>query len=102
MTQLRVVSDERKREKGTAEPGLVDPEAERLGDPAAADRAGDGGGRAVRDAVSAPDEGQNEPAFGPDYAAGAGPTYFNYRKVSIYGGSNEIQRNIIAKAILGL
>lgn len=30
------------------------------------------------------------------------PTYFNYRKVSIYGGSNEIQRNIIAKAVLGL
>ena len=28
--------------------------------------------------------------------------YFNYRKVSIYGGSNEIQRNIIAKAVLGL
>ena len=28
--------------------------------------------------------------------------YFNYRKISIYGGSNEIQRNIIAKAILGL
>jgi alkylation response protein AidB-like acyl-CoA dehydrogenase len=30
------------------------------------------------------------------------PHYFNLRKVSIYGGSNEIQRNIIAKAILGL
>ena len=30
------------------------------------------------------------------------PTYFNTRKVSIYGGSNEIQRSIIAKAILGL
>jgi alkylation response protein AidB-like acyl-CoA dehydrogenase len=29
-------------------------------------------------------------------------TYFNTRKVSIYGGSNEIQRNIIAKAVLGL
>ena len=29
-------------------------------------------------------------------------TYFNLRKISIYGGSNEIQRNIIAKAILGL
>ena len=28
--------------------------------------------------------------------------YFNWRKVSIYGGSNEIQKNIIAKAILGL
>ena len=30
------------------------------------------------------------------------PHYFNYRKISIYGGSNEIQKNIIAKAILGL
>jgi alkylation response protein AidB-like acyl-CoA dehydrogenase len=28
--------------------------------------------------------------------------YFNYRKVSIYGGSNEIQKNIIAKHVLGL
>ena len=38
---------------------------------------------------------------GPDYAAEAAPTYFNWRKISIYGGSNEIQRNIVAKAILG-
>ena len=30
------------------------------------------------------------------------PRYFNYRKASIYAGSNEIQRNIIAKASLGL
>lgn len=29
-------------------------------------------------------------------------TYMNFRKVSIYGGSNEIQRNIIAKTVLGL
>ena len=36
-----------------------------------------------------------------DWAAPAAPGYFNYRKVSIYGGSNEIQRNIIAKTILG-
>jgi pimeloyl-CoA dehydrogenase large subunit len=43
-------------------------------------------------------EGRNEP---PDFAADAAPAYFNMRKVSIYGGSNEIQRNIIAKAILG-
>ena len=43
----------------------------------------------------------NDPPIGPDYAAAAGPTYFNWRKISIYGGSNEIQRNIIAKAILG-
>ena len=36
-----------------------------------------------------------------DWAAPAAPGYFNYRKVSIYGGSNEIQRNILAKAVLG-
>ena len=47
-------------------------------------------------------EGSNEEPIGPEGAAEAAPGYFNYRKVSIYGGSNEIQRNIIAKAILGL
>jgi alkylation response protein AidB-like acyl-CoA dehydrogenase len=44
----------------------------------------------------------NEPPIGPDWAATIAPGYFNTRKVSIYGGSNEIQRSIIAKAILGL
>ncbi|HEY9056198.1 MAG TPA: acyl-CoA dehydrogenase family protein, partial [Aurantimonas sp.] len=48
------------------------------------------------------EEGRNEPPVGPDYAAPLAPGYFNFRKVSIYGGSNEIQKNIIAKAILGL
>ena len=28
--------------------------------------------------------------------------YFNFRKTSIYAGSNEIQRNIFSKAVLGL
>lgn len=46
-------------------------------------------------------EGSNE-VPGPDYAIGASQQYFNVRKTSIYGGSNEIQRNIIAKAVLGL
>ena len=44
---------------------------------------------------------RNEPQIGPDDAATAAPLYFNMRKVSIYGGSNEIQRNILAKAVLG-
>jgi alkylation response protein AidB-like acyl-CoA dehydrogenase len=44
----------------------------------------------------------NGEPIGPDYAMPLAPTYFNYRKVSIYGGSNEIQKNIIAKATLGL
>jgi alkylation response protein AidB-like acyl-CoA dehydrogenase len=39
---------------------------------------------------------------GPDYAASAAAVYFNYRKTSIYGGSNEIQRNIISQMVLGL
>ena len=47
-------------------------------------------------------EGDNEHPIGPDYAHRAAPTYFNARKTSIYGGSNEIQRNIIAKMVLGL
>ena len=48
-------------------------------------------------------EGQgNNLGIGPDYADGLAGEMFNGRKTSIYGGSNEIQRNIIAKAVLGL
>lgn len=39
---------------------------------------------------------------GPGTAANTAPAYFNHRKTSIYGGSNEIQKNIICKAVLGL
>jgi alkylation response protein AidB-like acyl-CoA dehydrogenase len=39
---------------------------------------------------------------GNDDAAPLVPYYFNYRKTSIYGGSNEIQKNIITQMILGL
>ncbi|CDP87649.1 MULTISPECIES: acyl-CoA dehydrogenase family protein [Mycolicibacterium] len=38
----------------------------------------------------------------PDWAQHAAPHYLNYRKTSIYGGSNEVQRTIIASTILGL
>ena len=38
----------------------------------------------------------------PDWAQSSAPRYLNYRKTSIYGGSNEVQRNIIASTILGL
>jgi pimeloyl-CoA dehydrogenase large subunit len=48
------------------------------------------------------EERWNEPPVGPDWAPSLAPSYFNTRKVSIYGGTNEIQKNIIAKAILGL
>jgi alkylation response protein AidB-like acyl-CoA dehydrogenase len=45
--------------------------------------------------------GWNEDPIGPEHAASIAPHYFNWRKASIYGGSNEIQKNIIAKAVLG-
>lgn len=37
-----------------------------------------------------------------EFAKRVAGRYFNLRKVSIFGGSNEIQRNIIAKAVLGV
>ena len=43
----------------------------------------------------------NEALVGPEHAHAAA-SYFNNRKISIFGGSNEIQRNILTKAVLGL
>jgi alkylation response protein AidB-like acyl-CoA dehydrogenase len=39
---------------------------------------------------------------GPEYAANLATGYCNQRKLSIFGGSNEIQKNIISQMILGL
>jgi alkylation response protein AidB-like acyl-CoA dehydrogenase len=52
-------------------------------------------------------EEELEPEFHGDYlsdpdAAPMAAQYFNNRKLSIFGGSNEIQKNIVAKMILGL
>jgi len=49
-----------------------------------------------------PEIGVNEPHIGSSFANTAAPRYFNYRKASIYAGSNEVQRNIMAKLVLGL
>ena len=38
----------------------------------------------------------------PGWAQRSAPRYLNYRKMSIFGGSNEVQRTIIASTILGL
>ena len=46
--------------------------------------------------------GYNGPQVAPKNMANQSAAYFNKRKVSIYGGSNEIQKNIITKMILEL
>jgi alkylation response protein AidB-like acyl-CoA dehydrogenase len=48
--------------------------------------------------------GGHDAANDPDHGwiEAAAPFYFTMRKVSIFGGSNEIQKNIIAKTMLGL
>ncbi|MEQ9507215.1 MAG: acyl-CoA dehydrogenase family protein [Hyphomonas sp.] len=46
--------------------------------------------------------GANEDVIGPDALVTGMARYLNNRAGSIYGGSNEVQRNIMAKAVLGL
>jgi alkylation response protein AidB-like acyl-CoA dehydrogenase len=46
--------------------------------------------------------GSNEAAIGEEIYRSKAGRYQNLRATSIYGGSNEIQNNIIAKAVLGL
>jgi alkylation response protein AidB-like acyl-CoA dehydrogenase len=44
----------------------------------------------------------NEPELGPEWAVEATRSYLFLRAASIYGGTNEIQKNILTKAVLGL
>ncbi|HEY0420021.1 MAG TPA: acyl-CoA dehydrogenase family protein, partial [Acetobacteraceae bacterium] len=103
MTQLRVVADERRREKGKPNPAssILKIKGSQIQQACTELMMDVVGPYVMPFAMSDEGSGRNEAGFGPDYAAGAAPAYFNTRKVSIYGGSNEIQHNIIAKAILG-
>jgi alkylation response protein AidB-like acyl-CoA dehydrogenase len=44
---------------------------------------------------------QGDMASGAAFVAPLAGTYFNMRKTTIYGGSNEVQRNIVAQTVLG-
>jgi pimeloyl-CoA dehydrogenase large subunit len=104
MTQLRVLAGEAKREKGTQDPAssilkIKGSEIQQATTELLMDVVGP---YAMPYIPEDEIDGRNEPSIGPDWASTIAPAYFNTRKVSIYGGSNEIQKNIIAKAILGL
>jgi alkylation response protein AidB-like acyl-CoA dehydrogenase len=47
-------------------------------------------------------DGWNEEPVGPDYLFRMAPDYFESRAMSIAGGSHEVQKNILAKMVLGL
>jgi acyl-CoA dehydrogenase len=46
--------------------------------------------------------GSNIEPVGPEHSITAMPRYLNNRAASIYGGSNEVQRNVMAKLLLKL
>jgi pimeloyl-CoA dehydrogenase large subunit len=99
LTQMRVVAAQRSREAGKPDPAssilkLKGSEIQQTVTELMVTVAGPY-------ALPMPEHAHNEPV-GPEWADAVAPQFFNYRKVSIYGGSNEIQRNIIAKAFLGL
>jgi pimeloyl-CoA dehydrogenase large subunit len=103
ITQLRVVSAEAKRERGKPDPAssILKIKGSEI-QQATTELLMEVVGPYALPYEDKHDEGWNEPPIGPDYAAPLAPMYFNWRKTTIYGGSNEIQKNIIAKAILGL
>jgi alkylation response protein AidB-like acyl-CoA dehydrogenase len=47
-------------------------------------------------------EGRSEETVGPDWAATSALNYFQGRAATIYGGSSEVQRNVVSKGVLGL
>ncbi|WP_407151103.1 pimeloyl-CoA dehydrogenase large subunit [Bradyrhizobium sp. ORS 86] len=99
LTQLRVVADEGKRGKGQPNPAssvlkLKGSEIQQTTTELLMELIGP---------FAAPfDEDPHGSGLTANWAAQIAPIYFNNRKLSIYGGSSEIQRNIIAKVVLGL
>jgi pimeloyl-CoA dehydrogenase large subunit len=100
MNQMRVVAAEKHREKGKPDPAssILKIKGSEL-QQATTELMMEVIGPFAAPFESDDEDGSNEVE---EWTTQIAPNYFNYRKVSIYGGSNEIQRNIIAKAVLGL
>ena len=101
MTQLRVVAAEERQ--GHRPVRLVDPQDQGHGDAAAITELLLEVARPLRLPISPRRRATagTSRRSARNRRAPLAPNYFNMRKVSIYGGSNEIQKNIIAKAIWG-
>ncbi|WP_076867138.1 pimeloyl-CoA dehydrogenase large subunit [Bradyrhizobium mercantei] len=104
ITQLRVLANESKRQKGTQDPAssILKIKGAEIQQATSELLMNVVGPYALPYQSEEDFERRNEPPIGPDWAATIAPAYFNMRKVSIYGGSDEIQKNIIAKVVLGL
>jgi alkylation response protein AidB-like acyl-CoA dehydrogenase len=100
LSQMRIVSEASGSAGGSPLSSILKLEGSKLQQAATEllmEVAGSAGLRALDD-IADPYAQLEEASF----PAQALSTYMNFRKVSIYGGSNEIQRNIIAKTVLGL
>ncbi|MDA9481475.1 acyl-CoA dehydrogenase [Bradyrhizobium sp. CCBAU 11445] len=104
VTQLRVLANESKRQNGTQDPAssILKIKGAEIQQATSELLMALAGPHAVPYRAEEDFELRNERPIGPDWAVTIASAYFNMRKVSIYGGSDEIQKNIIAKAILGL
>lgn len=104
ITQLRVVASASKQQMGEQDPAssilkLRGSEIEQGAAALLMDAAGPYALPELSDRVSAP---SNNSPIGPDGVNRVPSIYFYSRAATIYSGSSEIQKNIIAKAILGL
>jgi alkylation response protein AidB-like acyl-CoA dehydrogenase len=103
LTQLRVVAAQSKRKDGKPDPfsSILKIKGTELQQAATELVMDVGGPLSMPGWARELHELGNEPAFEPAWAAPAAGPYLFLRAATIYGGSNEIQKNILSKAVLG-
>jgi alkylation response protein AidB-like acyl-CoA dehydrogenase len=102
VTNLRVLSGERARRDPGAQSSILKIKGSEVQQTLAELMMLAAGPYAAADVRAARASGSAQGLLGPDDSTMLAATYFNLRKTTIYGGANEIQRNIIAHLILGL
>jgi alkylation response protein AidB-like acyl-CoA dehydrogenase len=102
MTNLRVLSAERSRKDPGAISSILKIKGSEIQQTISELMMLAAGPYALADVRQTREAGGGQGLLGPEHATPLAATYFNLRKTTIYGGSNEIQRNIIAHMILGL